>query len=188
MSTEESQKAPETTAPVEEPKVEPAPKGDMIPKASYDAVAEKYRANKAELDTLKAQHSELETQITAFSEKESKFVDAIKSQAVNLELTKAGTIDTELASKVLDMSSIEFDAESLSVRTESIASQIDGLKESKPFLFQKPEKQPSPSGFDGSDSNTGKARIYTKEELKDSVFVKNNLQDIILARSEGRIR
>jgi hypothetical protein len=170
------------------PEVEVKPTEETISKQSYDVVAGKYRDNKAKLEELQGKYDSLEQRATEFETKEAKLTEAIKQQAIALELTKAGTIDLDIASKVIDMGTIEFDEQSLSVRTETIATQVDTLKETKPFLFQKAVEPKQPAGFDGAEANTGRPRTYTQVELKDSEFVKRNLEDIKLAIKEGRIK
>lgn len=110
------------------------------------------------------------------------------SRDVERAAAKAGFIDPGDAWRLIDISSVEFDAEETAQNVDTLVSD---LAKAKPHLISagQPPPPPRPAGsFDtGLSGGPPGSRTYSREELRDPAFFAANREDILAAQREGRV-
>lgn len=174
--------------------------GKTIPVESYNVVAEKYRKAKEELDKIKADKEnddkkKLEEQgkfkeLAEAKEKEllnlkAQVSEGVKTRAIDTEARKMGAVDTEVVVKLLDLNKITV-SEDGTVDSNVITQALEGLKKSKPYLFN---ATTTPMGSNGGapDGGATQAKKFKRSQLKDAKFYRDNEKDIMEAMRTGNI-
>ena len=130
--------------------------------AEKTSLEEQSTTNQAELDKLKEsakgnedltkQLADLQTKLDqAKTDSETKLAEQKKDFAIKLALKEAAALDEDIVLSQLDRDTIKVDDKGL----QGFKEQLDSLKESKPFLFQKEEKEPTPTVFNGGNAKGG---------------------------------
>lgn len=130
--------------------------------AEKTSLEEQSTTNQAELDKLKESakgNEDLTKQLADLQKKlddaktvsETKLAEQKKDFAIKLALKEAAALDEDIVLSQLDRDTIKVDDKGL----QGFKEQLDSLKESKPFLFQKEEKEPTPNVFTGGNAKGG---------------------------------
>jgi len=129
---------------------------DMIPKKSYEVVAEKYRKNKAELEKIKQQQEEAaeaklkegkkfeelyQKKENELNELKSQYTQEKKLGALKMAGINAKAKDPELLGKLVNLDEIELNEDG-NVNSDALQGIIKGIQKEKPFLFGE-DSQPS---------------------------------------------
>lgn len=132
---------------------------DTIPKASYEAVRDKYKEAKAELETLRKELKDKEEaelkekeKYKELYEKKEEETNALREnlnatrivQAVQAEAIKQGIQDTDAAVKLVNMSDIEVGEDGT---LSGVKGAVESLKSEKPYLVASSGKPNVGSGI-----------------------------------------
>lgn len=182
-------------------------KGDTIPKASYDAVADKLRtktkaledaeaklkqfedAKKAEEDERAKKNGEfeklLEEQKSENEKLRGQMKEMAKSQAISKIASELGSRDPELVKSIV-AGQIEV-SEDGKVDEAKIKELVEGVKTEKPFLFGEAEK-PNIGNDGGAPAGGSQDKpTFKRSQLKDTKFYAEHRDEILEANREGRI-
>lgn len=149
--------------------------GNWIPKAKFDDVNTEKNNYKTQVDNLNQELGKLKKQLednqgaTAtiedlqkqIKEKEEEMIKVRKQNAIKLEVLKANPRDVADILPHLKDESITINEDGT---VTGLKEQLEGLKESKPYLF----KEVEPQGTGGSLGNGGRGtgKVITKEEFE----------------------
>lgn len=148
--------------------------GNWIPKAKFDDVNTEKNEYKAQIDNLNQELGKLKEKLKdndnanetiadlqkQIENKEIELEKTRKSNAIKLEVLKANPNDVADILPHLKDESISINEDGT---IEGLKEQLEGLKESKPYLF----KEVEPQGTGGSLGNGGRGtgKVITKEEF-----------------------
>lgn len=181
--------------------------GETIPKASYDAVAEKYRkekearekaeaeltkineAKKLEEDEKAKKNGEFEKLVSERDEEiknlKSQMSDMRKSQAIAKVASELGSRDPELVKQIV-AGKIEV-SEDGTVDEAKVKELVEGVKTEKPFLFGEVEK-PSIGNEGGAPQGGSQDKpTFKRSQLSNTKFYSEHRDQILEAQREGRI-
>lgn len=181
--------------------------GDTIPKASYDAVAEKYRkekearekaeaeltkineAKKLEEDEKAKKNGEFEKLVAERDEEiktlKTQMSEMTKSQAIAKVASELGSRDPELVKQIV-AGKIEV-SEDGTVDEAKVKELVEGVKTEKPFLFGEAEK-PNIGNEGGAPQGGSQDKpTFKRSQLKDTKFYSEHRDEILDAQREGRI-
>lgn len=149
--------------------------GNWIPKNKFDDVNTEKNNYKTQVDNLNQELGKLKKQLednqgaTAtiedlqkqIKEKEEEMIKVRKQNAIKLEVLKANPRDVADILPHLKDESITINEDGT---VTGLKEQLEGLKESKPYLF----KEVEPQGTGGSLGNGGRGtgKVITKEEFE----------------------
>lgn len=130
--------------------------------AERDGLNEQVKTNQTELDTLKESakgNEDLTNQLADLQAKldqsktdaEKNLAEQKKDFAIQLALKEANALDETIVLGLLDRGTIKVTDDGL----QGFKEQLDSLKESKAFLFQQGEPEPTPSIFTGGNAKGG---------------------------------
>lgn len=181
--------------------------GETIPKASYDAVAEKYRKEKearekAEADLKKIndakkleeeekakKNGEFEKLVSERDEEikalKTQMSEMAKSQAISKIASELGSRDPELVKQIV-AGKIEV-SEDGTVDEAKVKELVEGVKTEKPFLFGEPEKKTIGNEGGAPDGGTQDKPTFKRSQLRDTKFYSEHRDQILEAQREGRI-
>lgn len=177
------------------------PKGDdtqkMIPEASFAAVSDKYKAEKARADALQAKIDEANRKKEEETGEYKSLYEKEKEKAAQLEAAtklekkattfklaaiKAGVVDVDDVLKLTDIEKLDIADDGTWGNAEAYFAK---LKEAKAYLFPTTiSKQNLGNGT--NPTNDGKP-TFTQDQLRDHVFYKEHEKDIDQALKEGRV-
>jgi len=181
--------------------------GETIPKATYDAVAEKLRTRTAEIDELKKQLDGYKQKETAEEEEKRKkageFEKIIEDQkkandqlkqslvqtrrevAITKVAQKLGAKDAnDLITLLADKVTVSEDGAVDEAAVEKLAGEV---KTSKPYLFgEAPKPNVGDPGGAPPGGNPDKP-TFTRSQIADRKFYIENRDKILEAQREGRI-
>lgn len=131
--------------------------------AERDGLQEQVATNQTELDALKesakgneeltAQLTELQTKLDASkTEADTKLAAQQKDFAIQLALKESNPLDESIVLSLLDKETIKVVDGGL----QGLKEQLDGLKESKSFLFQQEDQGTPPPNFSTGGNAAGK--------------------------------
>ena len=175
-------------------------KDDVIPKASYDVVADKYRTIKAELDKLKEKQEEAEKRqlekkgkFKELAEKSSKELQQLKSNynlerktnALKVKALEIGTVDVDAVVKLANLEDVVL-TEDGQVEEGSINKVLENLKSTKSYLFSE-QRKVTVGGEGGTPEGGTEIKEFRRSQLKDTKFFDENKEAILKAQAEGRI-
>lgn len=140
--------------------------------AERDGLNEQVKTNQTELDTLKESakgNEDLTNQLADLQAKldqsktdaENNLAEQKKDFAIQLALKEANALDETIVLGLLDRGTIKVTDDGL----QGFKEQLDSLKESKAFLFQQGEPEPTPSIFVGGNAKGSEKTGITKEQF-----------------------
>ena len=178
------------------------PEGEVIPKASYDVVAEKLRKANAILERMQKEKEDAERKQQEESGKYKELYESevaknqklvteqqtiLKKSAITSELSKMGAKNPEIASKLLDLDKIELSEEG-SIKIESVEAQVKTLLEKEPYLFGKEEPKNIGNSTGGTPENGATTTTtFKRSQLADSKFYAEHEAEIMTAMRNGTI-
>lgn len=177
-----------------------AKKDEVIPKSSYEVVAEKYRTAKAELEKLKAEQEKAEKEqleeqgkFKELAEKSSQELQTLKdnynlekkTNALKVKALELGTVDVEAVVKLANLDDLVLTDDG-QVEEDSVNKVLEVLKSSKSYLFGEPKKVTV--GSEGGTPEGGtEIKEFRRSQLKDPKFYEENKEAILTAQAQGRI-
>lgn len=181
--------------------------GDTIPKASYDAVAEKLRTKTKALEDAEAKLQEIEDAKKAEEEEKAKkngefeklledqkaeneklrnqLNENRKSQAIAKVASELGSRDPELVKQII-AGQIEV-SEDGTVDEAKVKELVEGVKTDKPFLFGEPEKKNIGSEGGAPQGGSEDKPTFKRSQLQDRKFYNEHRDEILEAQGDGRI-
>lgn len=140
--------------------------------AERDGLKEQVTTNQTELDALKEsakgnedltnQLADLQAKLDqAKSDADARLAEQKKDFAIQLALKEADALDEGIVLGLLDKDTIKVGDDGL----QGFNEQVDSLKESKAFLFQQGEPEPTPSIFVGGNAKGSEKTGITKEQF-----------------------
>lgn len=175
------------------------PKTDMVPKASLDAVSEKYKEAKAKLDQLETEKAEAEKaklkqdgELQALVEKQeqtikelnSKMSDTNRNMAISKVAQKMGAKDPSDIITLIG-SKVEVSKDG-TVDEAAVEKLIGEVKGQKAYLFgEAPKANIGAEG--GAPAGGGQNPTFTRSQITDRKFYTEHRDDILKAQREGRI-
>lgn len=122
-----------------------------------------------------------EQRANEISEWKSKYERSLINNALIQEAVKAGAIDTDAVIKLADTSKLQIGEDGL---VEGISDVISALKAEKEYLFNKQNQTVgNPSAPSAANSQT----VFTRSQITDPKFYRENKEAITQATIEGRV-
>jgi Phage minor structural protein GP20 len=144
----------------------------------------------AERQRQEASLSEQERRDRAFAEEQRQRQDAARERdelrlTLNIERAarEAGFADPTIVTRLLDHAALEIEDDGT---PKDLKAQLDKLAKTYPALLSKPAS-PGSGDLGTGGGQAAAARTYTREQLRDPAFFKENEKDILVASREGRI-
>ena len=121
---------------------------------------------------------------TRAEEAENRYQTALIDNKLQAEAIKGGAVDLEAVLKLVDRNSISIDKDG---NISGVEEAITGLLESKPYLKGASNARPIGTGTNPSDGDNSGAKTFTRSQIEDPAFYKENEKDILNAMKQGRI-
>lgn len=177
---------------VTETTVQDTPKEIQIPKSRFDEVNREKKelaAKLAELETKKAEEEGnwkqlAETRAQELEDVKNRYKKSNLENSLIQESVKYNPHDVNAIMRFIDTDKVV--DETGEVNPTALSSELQRIKTEMPYLFKPETASNAGNSQGGNPSNVGGV-IYKESQLKDSVFVAQNIKDIKQAQKEGRI-
>lgn len=176
---------PETT-------VQDTPKEIQIPKSRFDEVNREKKelaAKLAEFETKKAEEEGnwkqlAETRAQELEDIKNRYKKSNLENSLIQESAKYNPHDVNAVMRFIESGKVV--DETGEVNTTALSAELQRIKTEMPYLF-KPETTSNAGNAQGGNPSSTSGVVYKESQLRDSVFVAQNIKDIRQAQKEGRI-
>lgn len=127
----------------------------------------------------------LETYKQKAEDAENRYKQELLNRQIQAEATKQGAVDLEAVLKLIDRDTVQFDDDG---NVSGVEEAVKGLLESKSYLKGGTQTQDIGSGTNpsGDGGSTG-VKTFTRSQIEDGKFYRENEKDILEAMKSGRI-